>query len=178
MNAKILVVIAVLVLGAALVSVTLTTIQSDVNTPDDTRPNIEGIDLSINSISVVSINDRTTTLEIEFNAVNPASATVLLQYVKYTISAHDQRIHVGLIGDRPEGFVASSNFITMLQNAPVKLEDKFSIRNTSDNSELLESIASGDTVWSVDVEVSYNYSSFVAGGENLVTFEFRDITSS
>lgn len=175
MNAKLLIGIAVIGLAIALVFVSSLVTQPNEDTAKNTPQNIAKLNLEIDSISIASINDRGATFEIKFNAVNTNSETVLLQYVKYTIRADNQRVHVGLIGERPVGFVTSSNFITMIQDASVKISDKFSIRNTGSNSELWESILSAEPIWSVDAEASYNYSSFVAGGENLDTFEFRNI---
>ncbi len=178
MNAKLLVGVAVIGLVAALAGVSFLSPQPDADMAGDAPVESVNIDLEIDSLSTLAVTERNATFEIGFTATNPNPGTVLLQYVKYTVRTDDQRIHVGLIGERPEGFVASSNFITILPDSAVKLDDKFSIRNTGSNPELWEAIASGTVVWSVSAEASYNHSSFVAGGEHLETFEFDAVPAT
>lgn len=175
MNAKLLVIVAIVGLVAALVSVSYLTPQTGDDVASSAPATAVALTIELDSLSVLSADGRAAEFEIKFNATNPNPGTVLLQYVSYKIYTDDQRIHVGLIGQRPTGFVASSDFVTMIQGAAVKLDDKFYIRNDGSRPEFWESIVSGSAVWSVDAEVSYNHSSFVAGGENLETFEFRDV---
>ena len=173
MNKKLLVAAAVISLAAALVSVAALAPQFDTAAPGPDRPELRGLDLALESISPKSATERAITFRIAFQAVNPDPPTALLQYVKYTLVADGKRIHAGLIGERPSGFVASSNFFTMLQGAEVDLADEFSVRNTGADPELWESLRSGKAEWSVSAEASYSYSSVVAGGERLATFDYE-----
>ncbi len=169
MNAKVLVVIAVIGLVAAIGAIALLPGQPD---SPSAPPAPQGITLTLESISVSSASVRALHVELEFEATNPDPATVLLQYVKYVVSADGRRIHTGLIGERPEGFVASSNFVTLIEGRSVTLASEFAIPNTGADPEFWETLSADSVEWTVSAEASYSHSSMVAGGENLETFEF------
>ena len=177
MNAKILIIFAVIGLGALLALVASSTQNPDERGSDDASQ-VLGLFLNFDSISVKSINDYGATFEINFNVTNPNPETILLQYVKYQVYVDGERMHVGLVGERPTGFVASSNFITLIQDSAVKINDKFSLNNDGSDQQFWDDVRAGTVVWTVNVETSYNFSSFVAGGENLETFEFKDVLLS
>lgn len=180
MNARILVAAAVVGLVATVAAVGLygqqAAPQGSPAAPAEPRPGA-GLEITLESISPRAPTARALDVGISFGAANPAPTTALLQYLSYSVMADGRRVHAGIIGERPEGFVASSNFVTLIGGGSTTLSDSFSVRNTGADPEFWEALSSGDVEWTVRAEVSHSQSSMVAGGERLEVFEFGPIVS-
>lgn len=168
MNARILVAIAVAGLVAAIASVAL---LSPPTVDPATEPPALDLELNLSNARISSGISPFVDISVEFVALNNSPETVLLQYVKYVVFAGGESIHAGLIGERPEGFVASSNFVTLLEGVPVDLADSFEI-NTAYDPSIWDAAASCKAMWTIEAEASYSRSSITAGGERLGTFSY------
>ena len=176
MNAKILVAVAVIGLVAAVAAVVLYGQQA---APPGlpVAPTQGSLEITLESITPGVPTTRAMPVEIAFAAENRGEETVLLQYLSYSVMADGRRVHAGIIGERPEGFVASSNFVTLIGGGSATLADSFAIRNTGADPEFWDALASGGVEWTVRAEASHSASSVVAGGERLETLEFGPIVS-
>lgn len=180
MNSKALVAAAVVGLVAALAAVALYGQQGAPGWPPEGAPDAGpegGLEITLESISPGVPTPRALDVEIAFGAANRGEATVLLQYLSYSVMADGRRVHAGIIGERPEGFVASSSFVTIIGGGAASLTDSFSIRNTGADPEFWEALSSGGVEWAVRAEASHSRSSMVAGGERLEVLEFGPIVS-
>lgn len=180
MNTKVLVAAAVIGLAAALAAVALYGQQAAPVGAPGGAPAAEppgGLEITLESISPGTPTARALDVEIAFGAANRGESTVLLQYLSYSVTADGRRVHAGIIGERPEGFVASSNFVTIIGGGSTTLTDSFSIRNTGADPEFWEAVSSGGVEWAVRAEASHSQSSMVAGGERLEALEFGPIVS-
>jgi hypothetical protein len=83
------------------------------------------ITLSIRDVVPTQINNRTATIEVAFDAHNPNQGTVILEAIQYDISVDGKRIASGNIGNRLEGFLASSaDIYPVIGGGSVILKDK------------------------------------------------------
>lgn len=177
-NAKILVAAAVIGLAATIAAVGLYGQQAAPQGSPAAAPRpADGLEITLESIAPRPPTPRALTVDISFGAANPGPTTALLQYLSYSVMADGRRVHAGIIGERPEGFVASSNFVTLIGGGSATLSDSFSVRNTGADPEFWEALASGGVEWTVRAEASHSRSSMVAGGERLEVFEFGPIVS-
>ncbi len=180
MISKILVAAAVVCLAAALAAVALYGQQAAPGEAPEGAPGAPpagGLEITLESISPGTPTARALGVEIAFGAENRGETTALLQYLSYSVMADGRRVHAGIIGERPEGFVASSNFVTIVGGGSASLTDSFSIRNTGADPEFWEALSSGRVEWTVRAEASHSQSSMVAGGERLEALEFGPIVS-
>ena len=140
------------------------------------KPGIEAqvlpIEIELHDLSILEIRERAVTLQIKFKVTNPNYKSVILQFIKYELFEQDLRVSAGTIGSRPEGFVASSNYFVILNDAPTFLSDKITIKNTGNTPEFWSALVNNTPEWTVKGEAFFNLSSMMKGGENQVTFEF------
>jgi len=176
-NSKALVAAAAIGLAAALAAVALYGQQAGPAAPPEGARPAGGLEITLESISPGAPTARALEVEIAFGAANRGEATVLLQYLSYSVMADGRRVHAGIIGERPEGFVAPSNFVTIIGGGSAALTDSFSIRNTGADPEFWEALTAGGVEWTVRAEASHSQSSMVAGGERLEALEFGPIVS-
>ncbi len=138
----------------------------------DTETQILPIKIELDDISILEVREKAATLQIKFKVTNPNYKSVILQFIKYELWEQDLRVSAGTIGSRPEGFVASSNYFVILNDAPTFLHEKITIKNTGNNPEFWSALMNNTPEWTVKGEAFFNLSSMMKGGENEVTFEF------
>ncbi len=141
--------------------------------PQQDIQEIKPVKVELEEISLLDIDQRTATIELQIKATNPNPRSIIVPFLKYQLYGDDTRLAIGEIGQRPEGMVAGSNYFTLLSNNPTILKDKITIQNTGSNPELWTSLQKGETKWRVTGEVFFNLSSMTSGGENSVSFELR-----
>ena len=179
MNPKIIVVITIAVFAGVLWIVAFSgqSLLSDISEEGIfSKPGIEAqilpIEIELHDLSILEIRERAVTLQIKFKVTNPNYKSVILQFIKYELFEQDLRVSAGTIGSRPEGFVASSNYFVILNDAPTILSDKITIKNTGNTPEFWSALVNNTPEWTVKGEAFFNLSSMMKGGENQVTFEF------
>jgi LEA14-like dessication related protein len=143
-------------------------VVSPAQTPREALP----LEVDLEDISILEVNERAATIEIQFKVTNPNVKSVILQFIKYEIYENNIRIHIGQIGERPLGMVESSNYFTILSGAPTILKDKITIKNTGNTPELWNALTNNTPQWKIKGDASFNLSSITAGGEKEITFEF------
>ena len=141
------------------------------------EPEVLPLEIEFHNLSVLEINEKQATLDIEFIVSNPNFKSVMLQRLKYSVFHDDTRIVAGEVGSSPTGFVDTSNYYLILNERPVTLGEKFIVKNTGD-AELWEklemSLAEGKNTlnWRITVDAFSNLSSLTSGQENIASFEF------
>ena len=133
------------------------------------------LEVELENISILEVSDRAATIKVEFKVSNPNYKSVILQFLKYELYENDKRLHVGVIGERPGGFVTSSNYFTILTERPTILSDTISIKNTGNTPELWSALINNSPDWGISGEGYFNLSSMTSGGENVITFEFLSV---
>ena len=131
------------------------------------------LEVELLDISILEVNERAATIEVEFKVSNPNLRSVILQLINYEIYENDIRIKISQIGERPIGMVDSSNYFTILNEAPTILRDTVTLKNTGNTPELWETLTNNTPQWKIKGVASFNLSSITAGAENEVTFEFH-----
>jgi len=181
MNPKIFVGVAVavalFVVILAFVSFSGQSVISDLEegslfSPEKESIQVSPITIELDDFSVLEVTKNFATFEIKFKVSNPNYKSVLLQHLKYQIYDNDIRVHVGTIGEQPQGFVMSSNYFIILNERPTILSDKITIKNDGNTPELWSSLTSDTQNWKINGEAFFNLSSITSGGENEITFEF------
>ncbi len=181
MNPRIFVVAAVgaLVVALGAVAVSGQSLINDVSEgglllpPAGEPAEIVPVRIELDGITVEEVTRRAATIEVRFEVTNTNFKSVILQFLKYELYEGADRIYVGEIGERPDAFVAGSNYFTLLTDRPTMLADSITIRNTGNTPELWAALESGNLDWRVLGEAYFNLSSMTSGGENVVEFEFR-----
>ena len=144
-------------------------VLSPSETPRETLP----LEIELEDITILEVNEKAATLEIQFKVNNPNFKSVILQLINYQLFENDIRIHVGQIGVRPFGMVDSSNYFTLLSDTPTVLKDTITIKNTGNTPELWDALSNNTPQWKIQGDATYNLSSITAGGENELAFEFH-----
>jgi len=140
--------------------------------PSETSREVLPLLIELGDISILEVNEKAATIEVEFKISNPNYKSIILNFIKYDIYENDVRIKTSQIGETPTGMVTSSNYFTILSETPTILKDKITIQNTGNLPELWDALTSNTPKWKITVEASFNLSSMTAGGENQITFEF------
>lgn len=117
--------------------------------------------LSIKSITPNQINNHLANIHISFNATNPNTGTAILEAIQYSILVDDKPVASGTIGERLEGFLASSAGVyPIIGEGSVILKD----------NQLFQKNNSTAMTWNKVVEGKANY--VVTG-----TMSYRQISS-
>ncbi|MFB5631442.1 MAG: hypothetical protein ACE5RN_07625 [Nitrosopumilaceae archaeon] len=130
------------------------------------------IEIQLQDISILEVNEKAATINVEFKVTNPNFKAVILQVIKYELYENGVRLAVSQIGERPVGMLESSNYFTILSGKPTVLRDTITITNSGNSPELWDALMNNSPLWRIKGEASFNLSSITAGGENLITFEF------
>ena len=138
----------------------------------DTEPQILPIEIELDDLSILEVTEKAVTLEIKFKVTNPNNRSVILQYITYELFEQDLRVDAGEIGARFAGFVATSNYFTILSDTPTILSEKITIKNTGNTPEFWSALMNNTPEWTVKGKAFFNLSSMTRGGENEITFEF------
>jgi LEA14-like dessication related protein len=131
------------------------------------------LEVDLVDISILEVNEKAATVEVQFKVTNPNSKSVILQLINYELYENDLRIKISQIGERPIGMVDSSNYFTILPEIPTFLKDTVTIKNTGNTPELWDALSNNTPQWKIKGEASFNLSSITAGGENEISFEFH-----
>lgn len=133
------------------------------------------LEVELENISILEVSDRAATIKVEFAVSNPNYKSIILQFLKYELYENNKRIHIGIIGERPDGFVSSSNYFTILTERPTILSDTISIKNTGNTPKLWNALINNSPNWGISGEGYFNLSSMTSGAENIITFEFLSV---
>ena len=114
------------------------------------------ITLSIKDVVPTQINNRTASIEVAFNAHNPNQGTAILEAVQYNILVDGKRIASGSIGNRLEGFLASSaDIYPVIGGGSVTLKDKQTVEKINTSPETWTKIKEGKASYLVTGTYSY-----------------------
>lgn len=179
MNPKIIVggVVAAFAIIIGVVGLSGSTIIDDTSggsivSPSETPRQALPLEVNLEKISILEVNERSATIQVEFEVFNPNFKSVILQVVKYELYENGIRVAVSQIGDRPVEMLESSNYFTILSEKPTILRDTITIKNSGNTPEFWDALINNTPLWRVKGEAFFNLSSITAGGENEITFEF------
>ena len=165
-----------IIIGIVVFSGTLTSYDisgGNFVSPAEIPREILPLEIELEDISILEVNEKAATIEIQFKVSNPNFKAIILQTIKYELYENNLRIHISQIGDRPIGMVTTSNYFTILSETPTILKDRITIKNAGNTPELWDALSSNTPQWKIKGEAFFNLSSIMAGGENEVTFEFH-----
>jgi len=184
MNRKIFLGVAVAVLivilgaiGAGVGSIKITESQDEDISETQSTPQIKPLQIELEDISVTRISERSATIKIAFNIINPNSKSFIVQTLDYQLFetgySETEQISGGEIGSRPTGMVEfGSNYYVLLGENSILLKDTIDIKNSGNTPELWTNLKDNTSTWRVTGDVFYNLSSMTSGQENELHFEF------
>lgn len=111
---------------------------------------VQELTIGLDNVHVISKDDTTVTIEVTFSILNSTRATIILEYIKYTLYADGTRLAESMIGESLEGIVAGSgktNYI--LPNTTLLLKDTVKITK-SRGLEGIWNALEGDIRWRVN----------------------------
>ena len=138
----------------------------------DVQRQVLPLEIELQDIIILEVTDTAAFIETKFKVTNPNYKSVILQYIKYELYEDDLRVSISDIGERTTGFVAGSNYFTILNEAPTILTDKITIKNTGNTPEFWTALKSNTPKWKIKGEAFFNLSSMISGGEQEIKFEF------
>jgi len=144
-----------------------------IDTKDNLSNNDVTLPLSVNleDISVLSVSNNNSILEIKFKIHNPNPRSVILQLLKYELYGNDVLIDIGQIGERIIGMMSSSNYFTILNNNDIIIKDKVKLQNNDQINEVWDHIIDSNVTWHVTGKLFFNLSSMTSGEEHEIDFE-------
>jgi hypothetical protein len=114
------------------------------------------ITLSIKDVVPTQINNRNASIEVAFDAHNPNQGTAILEAIQYNISVDGKRIVSGNIGNRLEGFLASSaEIFPVIGGGSVILKDKQFAERKNSTPDAWTKIVEGKASYLVTGTYSY-----------------------
>lgn len=135
---------------------------------------VQPLEIELEKLSVLSVSEKGATLQIDFKVTNPNLKSVILQLIKYELYEEGgKRVTIQQIGERPAGFVDTSNYFTILSNNPQTIGETFTIKNTGNDPEFWSALSNKNVKWTVKGEAYFNLSSMTSGQENIIPFEFK-----
>ena len=135
------------------------------------------VNIELFNFSIIEIDERQATLELDFKVTNPNFKSVMLQHVKYSVYHDGKRIAAGGIGSSPEGFVGSPNYFLVLNERPLIVGEKIIVENSGSTPVLWEALnnwknSGAELNWRITGEAFFNLSSLTAGQENTLHYDF------
>mgnify|MGYP001188229613 FL=1 len=135
------------------------------------------LDIELFNFSIIEIDERQATLELDFKVTNPNFKSVMLQHVKYSVYHDGKRIAAGGIGSSPEGFVGSPNYFLVLNERPLIVGEKIIVENSGGTPVLWEALnnwknSGAELNWRITGEAFFNLSSLTSGQENTLHYDF------
>ena len=135
------------------------------------------VGIELFNFSIIEIDERQATLELDFKVTNPNFKSVMLQHVKYSVYHDGKRITAGGIGSSPEGFVDTPNYFIVLNERPLIVGEKFIVENTGNTPALWEALknwknSGAELNWRITGEAFFNLSSLTSGQENTLHYDF------
>ena len=127
--------------------------------------------IELEDLSILEVNEKAATIEVQFKVTNPNYKAVILQTIKYDLYENNIKIKSSQIGERPMGMVDSSNYFTILSEKPTILRETITIKNSGNLPEFWDALTNNTPQWKIKGEASFNLSSITAGGEKEITFE-------
>ena len=131
------------------------------------------LEIDLDHISILEVNDKAATIEVEFIVNNPNFKSVILQVITYDLYENDIRVAISQIGERPVAMLEGSNYFTILTERPTILKDTITIKNSGNTPELWDALNNNAPEWKIKGEAYSNLSSITAGKENQNAFEFE-----
>jgi hypothetical protein len=114
------------------------------------------ITLSIKDVVPTKINNRNASIQVAFNAHNPNQGAAILEAIQYDIFVDGKRIVSGNIGNRLEGFLASSaNIYPIIGGGSVILKDKQFAERKNSTPDVWAKIADGKASYLVTGTYTY-----------------------
>jgi LEA14-like dessication related protein len=102
------------------------------------------IKFSIKNISIKPTSNTSADVQVAFSAYNPTKGTVMIEEIQYDVSLDGTRITSGSIGERLEGFLASSATIyPIVSGSEVVLKDKQVAHKSNINQDVWNKIMGG-----------------------------------
>ncbi len=180
LNRKIIVggVVAVFVIIIGIIGVSGSSFIDDTSggnfvSPSDTPREALPLEFELEYISILEVNEKAATIQVEFKVTNPNFKSVILQVVTYNLYENDVRVAISQIGERPVAMLEGSNYFTILNDRPTILKDTVTIKNSGSTPELWDALTNNTPQWKITGEAFSNLSSILAGKENENTFEFQ-----
>jgi len=143
-------------------------IASSSEAPREASP----LKIELEDISILEVNQKDATIEVQFKVINPNYKAIILQSIKYELYENNVKVKSSQIGERAMGMVDSSDYFTILSQQPTILRDTITIKNTGNLPEFWNALTNNAPQWKIKGEASFNLSSITAGGENEISFEF------
>ena len=179
MNRKIVVggVVAVFAIIIAIIGTSGSSFIDDTSegiiiSPSEAPRGALSLEIELQDISILEVNDKAATIQVEFKVSNPNFKSVILQVISYNLYENDVRVAISQIGERPVAMLEGSNYFTILTDRPTILKDTITIKNSGNTPELWEALKNNTPQWKITGETFSNLSSLTAGVENENTFEF------
>ncbi len=182
MEKKILVGVAVAVLGATIVFIAilpssgiLKSISNKVPLPEQLKTISEEIkppEVKLSEISILSVSEKEATLELKFEVSNPNNIPLLLEVISYDIYESGSKVGYGQIGERLSGELTSSNYFTLLRDHSTTIASKAVIKNTGNTPEFWDTLQKGTPKWRIDGNAFYSTSSAFTGQAGSTSFDF------
>lgn len=133
---------------------------------------LKPLEVELDDISISSVTEKETTLELKFAVSNPNDKTILLEMIGYNIYESGVSVGHGEVGERLGGQVASSNYYTILSGYPLAISSKLTIKNTGSNPEFWSALQDGTPKWRVSGEAFYSTTSAFSGIAGSTVFDF------
>jgi len=139
-----------LVIGIVVIGILAMTYSSNQGSiePRHTKQELE---VRLAHIDLKSIDDRSAMVEITLSIANPTSATLVLEFISYTLYVNDVRVAESMIGESLEGIVTSSGSTQyVLSNTHITLKDTVTINKGRALDGIWDLIREGKVRWSLD----------------------------
>lgn len=138
------------------------------------------IKFSIKNISIKPASNTSADVQVAFSAYNPTKGTVMIEEIQYDVSLDGTRIVSGSIGERLEGFLASSATIyPIVSGSEVVLKDKQVAHKSNINQDVWNKIMGGinknsKSKYLITGTIAYKQGSVLEknGGENSFRLTF------
>ncbi|HEY7081512.1 MAG TPA: hypothetical protein VH500_17600 [Nitrososphaeraceae archaeon] len=127
-------------IAGLLMIATSTSATNQVMAQDQGQP----IKFSMKNISIKPTSNTSADVQVAFSAYNPTKGTVMIEEIQYDVSLDGTRIVSGSIGERLEGFLASSATIyPIVSGSEVVLKDKQVAHKNDINQDVWNKIIGG-----------------------------------
>ncbi len=114
------------------------------------QPAMKEVTLNVTSIQIKQIDEKSATIEVVFNALNPNKNTLVLEQIQYDLLANGVKLSQSSIGERLEGvIVGMGHTYNLVIDLPVKLTDTIQIKKTELLAPVWSSLQSNQVDWRI-----------------------------
>jgi LEA14-like dessication related protein len=132
---------------------------------------VQEVVLTLSEVEIKEVNEESAKIEVAFEIFNPNKNTIVLEEIRYEVSANGVMIGRSTIGERLEGMISGTGHTYyVVSNVPLGLKGTVEVNNSKLLEKVWSNLQNRDVQWRV--QGAYVVTDPVRSGGQEKTFDF------